>query len=150
MLRHVTHVAYVALDPYGSAEDKKVNGTPPVELFEEGHYRDPSHSASLALLVEAGIQLITTAEVLHPTKNTLEPCSFHCPMQVAPPVEKIEKNANRFAEADRFHRYFYKLTLFGMTQFDRVLFLDNDIVVVQVRKLSTTDVARPLKARCPV
>lgn len=40
--------------------------------------------------------------------------------------------SKRFQEADRFRKYFYKLTIFGLTQYDRMLFLDNDVVIVQV------------------
>jgi hypothetical protein len=59
MLNDVEHVAYVTMDPYvsGSGTPTSLNGT-----VADGEIDDP-HNVALGLLIEAGVRIISSAEV---------------------------------------------------------------------------------------
>lgn len=123
MSQRVDHVAYVTMDPEGvEGDDLQMKRT---------------HRTALALFQEVGIKLVYSAEVvsagfprLNHNKVRLTHTNF-C-LQVAPPSIDKEAMATHFDEPQRFYEFFYKLTLFGLVQYDRVLFIDNDVILLKV------------------
>lgn len=80
MSNRVDHVVYITMDPYSSeGGDRETNATAPDGVLPAGH------STAIALFIEAGIKVISAAEVLSsPTLITVvasshfQPCTPIC------------------------------------------------------------------------
>jgi alpha-N-acetylglucosamine transferase len=40
--------------------------------------------------------------------------------------------SSHFQDGDRLQKFLFKMSVFGLVQYDRVLFLDSDIILLQV------------------
>eukprot|EP00040_Diaphanoeca_grandis_P034648 m.215970 g.215970 ORF g.215970 m.215970 type:complete len:536 (+) comp33199_c0_seq3:411-2018(+) len=70
---------------------------------------------TLAIFDACGMKIVTVADVVDMTKLEMSVDDFKL----------------HFIQAGRFDSFFYKLTVFNMIEYDKLLWLDNDVVILQ-------------------